>query len=331
MKSLVQVGSAEMVAANNFGNSVVEEFIASRNASENTNKTYRNALRQLVKFFAANGIMQPAESDINAFIAGLKAQKKSAPTIRLYTTVCKSFFSFTARKGYYANIAADVTLKLRKATTHAKKSLTDVQAKALLASVKGDGLQARRARAIIALALVCGLRTVEISRANVGDLSDDGQGGYFLSVQGKGRIQKDAVVRVPAQVAKLVDEYLSLRGNVKDDSPLFVSESRNVAWTKPTKKRKANSYGERLSEQSVGKLIKRQMKFVGIDNKKITAHSCRHFAATTAIKAGIDIREVSAMLRHSSLVVTSVYLHDLSVESRRAEMSVADSLFGGAA
>ena len=69
------------------------------------------------------------------------------------------------------------------------------------------------------------------------------------------------------------------------------------------------------------------MKSVGINDKKITAHSTRHYAATTAIKAGIDIREVGAMLRHTSIVVTSVYLHDLSVQTRRAELAVADALF----
>ena len=318
MKELVTVNKAEMVTVESFGVSIIEQFIASRNASENTAKTYRNALKQLVKFFAANNITQPAESDINAFIAGLKAAKKSASTLRLYTTVTKAFFSFTARKAVYPNIAADVVLKLRKTTTHAKKSLTDAQAKALLNAVKGDDAQARRNRAIIALALVCGLRTCEISRADIADLREDGYGGYFMDVQGKGRIQKDAVVRVPAAVAKLLDEYLSLRGEVDETAPLFVSESNQ-------------NRGVRLSVQSVGKMIKARMKSIGIDDKKITAHSCRHFAATTAIKAGVDVREVSAMLRHSSLNVTAVYLHDLAVETRRAEMSVAESLFGGAA
>ena len=332
MKELVKVENTAVVAADNFGtSSVIDEFISSRHASENTNRTYRNALKQLVKYFAANNITQPAESDIDSFVNTLKAAKKSAATIRLYVTVCKSFFAFTARKGFYPDVAADVTLKLRKSNTHAKRALTDAQAKALLASVKGDNLQARRNRAIIALALVTGVRTVEISRANRGNLREDGVGGYFLAVQGKGRLTADAEVRVPPAVARLIDEYLSLRGEVEDSEPLFTSASRNVAWTKPTKKRKANSYGNRLSEQSIGKLIKRQMKSVGIDDKKITAHSCRHFAATTAIKAGVDVREVSAMLRHSSLNVTAIYLHDLSVETRRAEMSVAESLFGGAA
>lgn len=33
------------------------------------------------------------------------------------------------------------------------------------------------------------------------------------------------------------------------------------------------------------------------------------------------------MLRHSSLVVTSTYLHDLDLKRRRAELAVADVLF----
>lgn len=324
MQALTNVNATAVVAADNFGtSSVIDEFISSRHASENTNRTYRNALKQLLKYFAANGITQPAESDIDSFVNGLKAQKKSAATLRLYVTTCKLFFSFLARRGYYANISADVTLKLRKSNTHAKKSLSNAQAKSLLASVKGDNLQARRNRAIIGLALVCALRTCEISRANVGDLRADGV-GYLLSVQGKGHVQADAEVRVPAAVAKLIDEYLSLRGEVEDSEPLFTSASRNANWDK-------NRYGNRLSEQSVGKMIKRQMKSVGIDDKRITAHSTRHFCATQALRNGIDIREVSAMLRHSNLNVTLIYAHDLSVENRRAEMSVAESLFGGAA
>lgn len=324
MKELVKVENTAVVAADNFGTSVIDEFIASRHASENTNRTYRNALKQLLKYFAANGITQPAESDIDSFVNGLKAAKKSAATIRLYTTVTKGFFAFTARKGFYPDVAADVTLKLRKSTTHAKRALTDAQAKALMAAVRGDDSLARRNRAIIALALVCGLRTIEISRANCGNLREDGQAGYFLAVQGKGRLTADAEVRVPAPVARLIDEYLSLRGEVEDSEPLFTSASRNANWDK-------NRYGNRLSEQSVGKLIKRMMKSVGIDDKRISAHSTRHFCATQALRNGIDIREVSAMLRHSNLSVTLIYAHDLSVENRRAEMSVAESLFSGAA
>ncbi|MBR1806701.1 MAG: tyrosine-type recombinase/integrase [Selenomonadaceae bacterium] len=319
MKALATIDTSTMTKVEFFGDSVIDEFIASRHASENTNRTYKNALRQLLKFFAANNISMPTESDIDSFVNGLKAQKKSAATLRLYTTVTKSFFSFTARKGYFANVAADVRLNLRKTQTHAKRALSNQQAKDLLASVEGENLLACRDRAVIALCLTCGLRTVEISRADRGDLRDDGCGGYYLSVQGKGHVTKDQIVRVAPSVAKLVDEYLSLRGEIADGEPLFVSESNS-------------NRGDRLSVQSVQKMIRRRMKKIGVYSKhSVTPHSCRHFAATTAIKAGVDIREVSQMLRHSNLTVTSVYLHDLSVETRTAEMRVADSLFGGAA
>ena len=309
----------DIVSEEYFSNTKIDDFIASRHASKNTAKTYRNALRQLHNFFNAQGITAPTENAVNAFVNNLLATGKSPSTVRLYTSTTKNYFAWLDRHGYYPDVAADVRLNLRKSTTHAKKALSTEQAQRLLNAVKGDTLIARRDRAIIALALQTGVRTVEISRANVGDLyrEDD---DWYLDVQGKGRIKKDATVRVASEVAELILAYLSKRGNVAGSDPLFTSASRNINWQK-------NSYGSRLSEQSVGKIIKRSMVAVGIDSPKLTAHSCRHFAATTAITAGVDIREVSAMLRHKSIVVTAIYLHDLSVKTRRAEIAVASSLF----
>ena len=140
---------------------------------------------------------------------------------------------------------------------------------------------------------------------------------------GKGHESKDQTVKVARPVATLIYKYLAARGEVDKDNhtskkfetPLFTSTARN------------SSKGRRLSAQSVGKMIKARMKAIGIDSKKITAHSTRHFAATCAIKSGVDLREVSAMLRHSSINITMTYLHDISLESRRAELAVADALF----
>lgn len=324
MTAITKYSDNKIANVEYFSDTVIDAFIASRHSSENTAKTYRNSLNQLMKHFAANSISEPTTADVDAYINKLRAAKKSPSTIRLYSTVTKLFFAYLEKQGIYRDVAADMTpLKLRKSKTHNKKSLTDEQAKALLNAVKGDDLIARRDRCIVALALCTGLRTCEISRANVEDFQQDA-GYWTLAVQGKGRLTKDEIVKVAEPVAELINAYLNLRGNVEDDEPLFISTSHNVKWT-------ANSYGRRLSEQSVGKMIKAAMKRVGINDRRITAHSTRHYAATCAIKAGIDIREVGAMLRHSSIVVTSVYLHDLSVETRRAELSIANSLFSGAA
>ena len=309
-----------VISVENFGDTTIEGFIASRHCSPNTAKTYRNSIRQLLKFFTANNITAPATADVDAYINSLRADKKSDKTIRLYSTTTKLYFAYLEKQGIYRDVAADMEpLKLRKATTHNKKSLSDMQAKKLLAVFKGGDIISLRNKAIIALCLTCGLRTVEVARANVGDFHED-NGYWTLDVIGKGHQQADATVKVATPVAEMIQAYLDKRGNVADNEPLFTSTSNNNS-----------KYGNRYSEQSVGKMIKAAMKDAGIKDKKITAHSTRHFAATAAIKAGVDIREVSAMLRHTSVVVTSVYLHDISLETRRAELAVADSLFSGVA
>ena len=320
MTGIIKFNDASLVAVEYFGNSTIDAFIASRHCSKNTARTYRNSIRQLQKFFASKSITTPTTADVDEFISELRTAKKSDSTLRLYMTTTKLFFSFLEKRGIYHDVAADCEpLRLRKATTHKKKALTDKQAKALLNAIKGSSLIALRDKAVIALALCTGLRTCEISRANRGDFKDAGD-YWTLDVQGKGHQTADATVKVPLAVAELIQAYLDKRGNVADDEPLFASTSNNVKWT-------ANSYGRRISEQSIGKMIKRTMIKIGINDKRISAHSTRHYCATCACKSGIDIREVGAMLRHSSIVVTSVYLHDISLSTRRAEMAVADVLF----
>lgn len=322
MTAITQVKETDIISVEYFSDTTIAAFVASRHGSANSCKTYHNATRRLVKYFADNGITQPTTSDFDGYINMLRNAGKSASTLRLYSTVGKMFFAYLEKHGIYRNVTSDAApLKLPKSKTHNRKSLTDTQAKKLLSAVKDDNEIALRDRCIIALALQTGLRTVEISRANIGDLKDEG-GYYSLVVQGKGRLSKDEdqTVKVALPVAKLILSYLNLRGVTDKDAPLFTSKSRNVVWAK-------NSYGVRLSEQSIGKLIKSYMRIAGINDARITAHSTRHFAATTAIKAGIDIREVSAMLRHTSVVITSTYLHDISLETRRAELAVAEVLF----
>lgn len=343
MKSLVKIeDTKQVVGVEYFGNTVIDEFIASRDPSENTAKSYRNVLRQMAKFFAANGITAPTTSDLDYFVGSLRAAGKADATRKMYVAVVKLFFAFLVKRGLYPDVADGMAkLNLRKVKTHKKQALSQAQAQKLLAAVEGDSIMARRNRAIIALALQTGVRCCEISRANVGDFNEneDGNGDYFLSVTGKGHTEADAVVRVAPAVAELILSYLELRGKVDDSEPLFTSTSNNIRWSK-------NAYGNRYSQQSVGKMIRAAMVKVGIikvektaetENQSVkrtrspySAHSTRHFAATQAIKSGIDLRDVSEMLRHASIQTTLNYLHDISAKTRKAEFAVADALFGAA-
>lgn len=295
------------VAVENFGDRLIEEFIANRHMLPTSRKTYRNAIRQLTKYLAQQRIRSPTESDIDFFIDGLTGKKES--TLRLYVTVIRLFFSYLSRRGKYPNVAADVRIKKIKARSHSKKALTLVEAQRLLKTVSGEKEIPRRDRAILALALTTGLRTCEISRADLSDI-ENVDGKFFLAVQGKGRLAKDGQIRLPIEVYRLLQEYLIVRTD--SSAALFVSTSNH-------------NRAVRLTAAGIGKLIKRHMIAAGLG--KYSAHATRHFAATQALKNGVDIREVSEMLRHSSLSVTMVYAHDLSIETRRAENEVSKTLF----
>lgn len=329
MTALTKFDNTAIINVEYFSDDVINAFVASRHGSANSARTYKNAVKRLVKFFAVNKIAAPTTADIDNFINTLRAENKSASTLRLYTAVTKLFFAYLESAKIYRNVAAMCApLKLKKSDIHKRDALTQNQAQALLKSITGDSVIALRDKAIVAICLQCGLRTVEVERANVEDLQDVGY--YFeLTVQGKGDTsKKDApVVKVARPVATLIYKYLAARGEVDKDNlysdametPLFTSTARN------------SSNGKRLSCQSIGKMIKSRLVKIGVNSRKLTAHSTRHFAATQALNCGVDIREVSSMLRHSSLQITLTYAHDLSVKTRRAELAVADSLFGGVA
>lgn len=320
----VRTENASVVVVEYFSDKVIGEFINSRSANTNTQSKYRRIIRQMLKYFTAQGITMPTEDDANCYINTLRnevdenGKQKSPYTIRLYSTVMKSFFAFLGRKGYYADITADVKVNIKKSKTHNRKSLNQNQAERLIGAIDGTDIISLRNKAIVALALTTGVRTVEIERADKGDLTE-ADGYWELKVQGKGRTSKDEIVKVMPWVAQMIFNYLSKRGEVSNTDPLFASTARNN-----------KKYGIRYSAQSVGKMLKSTMKAAGIDDTQITAHSTRHYAATTAIKQGVDLREVSAMLRHSSLDVTMTYLHDISLETRRAEAAVAATLAAAA-
>lgn len=291
---------------------IVEEFISSRAVCEKTADKYRRVIKQVLRYFEAKKIAAPTVTDIISYLSVLRAEKKSDYTLRLYVTVIKLFFKFLSLRGYYPNCAADVKLHLKKSTSHNRKALTQSQAELLISAVKGSDLQALRDKAIIALALTTGLRTIEISRADVADLAP-AVDCFYLRIQGKGRITKDETVKIMPWVIQLIFNYLDLRGVMDAHEPLFASVAHN-------------HFGDRLGAESISKMIKRTMQGVGINDAQITAHSTRHFAATCAIKQGVDLREVSAMLRHSNLNVTMIYLHDISLENREAEKKIAATL-----
>lgn len=292
---------------------LVERFIKFAGVMEKSAQTYKTALNQLFRYFAANEISQPSREDLENWRDGLIADKKSPATVQLYLTSCKIFFRWLSLEGLYTNIADHLKSRVKVSHEHKKDALTATQAGKLIKGVKGDSLKAKRDKAIIALMVATGIRCVEVVRADKGDIVPK-FGKTFLMIQGKGHSAKDAEVLLPAQVEKLIEVYLQTRGNVAADEPLFTSISNR-------------NKGARLTTQTISKMCKANLRAAGFDTPRLTAHSLRATAATTMIIAGVELTQVQQVLRHVSIVTTQIYNHAVQRLKNQAEQTAANAIF----
>lgn len=290
---------------------MIESWLRFLRVSPKTSQTYTIAIRQWKNYCDNHAITSPARADVANFLDGLISAKKSASTVNLYCTAVKLFYRWTALEGLYPNIGDNMKSGVKCSQGHKKDSLTAEQGGKLINAFKGDKLVDKRNKAIVALMITAGLRTIEIHRANVEDLAEI-NGRHYLYVKGKGRFECAEKILVAAQVYQLIEDYLTARNAAKDE-PLFTSTRRNK--------------GGRLSTQSISKMVKATLKSVGIDSKRITAHSLRHSAACQMILAGVELRQVQAVLRHKNINTTLIYLDEVDRLKNTAEQSAADAFF----
>ena len=293
--------ATQAVEVNNYFN-LVERWIAYAQVSKSSVKSYKKGIRRLMEYCAKQGITTPSRDFIIQYREYL--QGKYAPaTANLYLTAAKLFFSFLQVEGFITVNPAERVKGLKIRAGHKKDALTADATKKILATFDSSTLQGKRDKAIFALMVTAGLRTIEVARANVGDIIDQ-DGKYFLLVQGKGHKEKDAMVKISDGVYNLIQDYLLLRADEKEN--LFGSVSKR-------------NYSGRLTTTSISRIVKGAMKAAGYDSKRLTAHSLRHTAATTALQKGASLRDVQQVLRHTSITVTQVYLHELDRLNNNAE------------
>ena len=289
-----------------------ERFISYLDASPKTIETYTKALRQFFNYIGLHGIRKPQREDVLAFRDDLKASGLKPTTVQNYITATRIFFKWTAQEGLYPNIAEHVKgAKLDK--NHKKDYLTSRQAKEVLAGVQTDSEEGLRNYAILSLMVTGGLRTIEVSRADVEDLRTVGE-STVLYIQGKGREEKTEYIKISAPVEKAIRSYLKARENVEEGQPLFTSTSNN-------------SKGKRITTRTVSGVVKTALRNAGYDSERLTAHSLRHTAITLALLAGREITEVQQFARHANLNTTMIYNHALDQAKNGCSDAISSAIF----
>lgn len=279
---------------------LVDRFIASQDVKESSKLLYRRTLKQYFNWVEDKGYLlsEIARPQLLEYKQDLLSSDKSSLTVGSYITSVRRFYEWTEANKFYPNVAKGIKTPKRK-QQFKKQPLLPAQATALLSYYQDKAL---RDYAIVNLLLRTGLRTIEVIRANVEDITYKGT-QRVLVIQGKGRDEKDNFVILTDKAYQPIAEYLATRGKVNSSEPLFASTSNN-------------SKGERLSTRSISYIAKEGLKAIGLDERAFTAHSLRHTTAVNILRGGGSLEQAQMTLRHSNPATTQIYTATLNEERR---------------
>ena len=291
---------------------VITSFIEFLDVNPLTVKSYKSGISYFMKFLQEKKVKAPVRDDIISFKKYLIDGGKSPATVALYLSALRRFFAWTNAENIYPDISIGIKAP-KQDKGHKRDYLSGKMIAEVLDTADRNSLEGLRNYAIMAVMSTCGLRTVEIVRANVEDIRTLG-GITVLYVQGKGRNDKKEFVKLTAPVLQAINDYLKARGHVKGNAPLFASCSKR-------------NRGGRLTTRTISSVCKSAMINAGYNSSRLTAHSLRHSAVTLALMAGQSLSEVQAFARHSNIQTTQIYAHNVDRLKSACEAAITKSIF----
>ncbi len=305
-----------------------------KNSSPHTILNYGKDLWQFVAYLSPPGTQPPDVSGvthliIREFVGHLYEQGLQKSSIARKLAALRSFFKYCVREGMLKESPARLvpTPKLPKripsvlsaeemngflnqladmgaasgGSIPAKRRLATAPASAKGATkTASEGLLLRRDRALLELLYAAGLRVSELTGLNLEDLETKER---VLRVRGKGN--KERIVPYGSKAQEAMEKYWPLREQLLQQTTGSGGARRAVPRTNAVF---LNYAGGRLTQRSVGRIVKKYVRLVNI-NWDLHPHSLRHAFATHLLADGADLRAIQELLGHQSLSTTQKYTH----------------------
>lgn len=281
----------------------IEGFIISctvKGCTGLTLRTYREALRR----FAARDVGL-TRLDLQKHFAALQAEGLKQVTVHKHYRSIRRFLAWLVEAGVLTvNPLAGFAMK-RPQTFPAVPRDDDIQH---LLSACTDGLEGRRAKALILALVDTGVRVSELVRLHI----EDANLGLRSCTVHHGKGQKARTVFFGATTAKALRDYWAARGQTFQEDFCFVDGD-----------------GRPMSRFQVGHILAALSRRAGL-SRVVSPHKCRHYFATAFLRAGGDMETLRQLLGHTTLTMTLRYCHmlqlDVSRNYRRA--SPVDHILG---
>jgi integrase/recombinase XerD len=270
---------------------LLDAFIGAQDVRKNSKSLYRRTLRLFFQWADRNGLelRDVSRSHVIAYKEELLASGFSTLSVSSYMTPVRRFFEWTEANRYMPNVARGVRSPRRKQEFR-KQPLTPAQVKELLEYMERSA--SPRDYAIVNLLIRTGIRLIELIRADARDIQYK-SGHRVLLVHGKGRDEKDSLVKLTDKAYGPLSRYLSAQPRY-EGAPMFLSDSNN-------------SRGQRVTTRTVYGIVKDALRAIGLEDRAYTPHSLRHTAIVNCRRAGATQEQAQMMARHASPATTQIY------------------------
>ncbi len=279
------------------------DYLAERNKSLRTVRTYGFAINKFLAFVEDEGLMP--EDDVSrvtaqllrAYSRHLFHQKLSAAGRKTYLVALAAWFKhLSAAEICQVNIDAIELPKVTPAPPNPDERLPDMlRTEPPAFKDKDQELTWLRDRALLRVLFDTNGRVSEVAALN--RQSVDFEKGLAVIVGKGGKVR---TVFFSDECVDALNRYLDARDDSYD--PLFIRHNAGV------KAQRIDRDGNvlRLSVRSIQVIVGKYARKVGI---KATPHSFRHYGGTEMVRSGADIRSVQEYLGHKSVATTQIYTH----------------------
>lgn len=281
--------------------------------SDNTRRAYLAAWQDFIAF-AQVSPDQVTQDHVIAYRRHLTTSPSpktgkplSQTTVNQKLSALSAFFDFAQGRHLRADNPVDGVAR-ENVTPYGKATWLDPdedEDRRLLRAIDPSTTQGRRDRAIMLLFLTQALRVDEVAGLTVGSLRRQGS-KTFLTYRRKGGEVEEVILA--GEAVEAIDAYLADRPGLTPSSPLFTATDRGRRAAEVGLGRDLD--GETpLTDRAIRYLVKHYCDRAFGRGHGIHPHSLRHTAAQVAAGEGLSVTEVSRLLKHKSMAVTTVYLH----------------------
>ena len=253
-----------------------KNYMNYRRYSENTIKTYSDALEVFFRFFQNKKLESLTIEDIIQFNNDYILRKNLSSSYQNQVINAVKLFY---RNRFNKTMEVDFIQRPRR-----EKRLPNVLSKEEVKSILEAPTNLKH-RAMLSLIYACGLRRSELLNLTLTDILSNRNLLFIRQYKGK----KDRVVPISNRLIDILREYYKA---FKPKAWLFEGQFPNTKY----------------SEKSLENVLKQSLTKTKI-SKKVSLHWLRHSYATHLLENGTDLRYIQELLGHSSSRTTEIYTH----------------------